>query len=104
MIVGKLDKRVTLAKAPLVSPQTESDEVDGYEELTPTLVWAQIEPLSPGGTDNRTIQHLVTMRYHPQVNVDTRIQFGTRYLYVRGVQNVNEDNVSMVLLCEEVQR
>ncbi len=98
MIVGAMNKRVSLWKCPTTTP----DDDGFFEELKPPLVWAQIQPFAPGGGEDRTTTHLVTIRYHPQVTVDTRVLYGTRQLFVRGVRNVDEDNVSMELLCEEV--
>ena len=49
------------------------------------------------------------MRYHKQVSVDTRIVFSDpvkqrdREFFVRGVQNVDERNKELRLLCEEVE-
>jgi hypothetical protein len=33
---------------------------------------------------------------------DTRVVFGTRELFVKSLQNVDEQNVELRLLCEEV--
>jgi hypothetical protein len=43
------------------------------------------------------------MRHHPQVSFNTRIRHEGRQLFVRGIQNVDEDDRYLVLLCEEVQ-
>lgn len=100
---GRLNKWVTLSR----SPQTTPDSDGFFEDLDPAGVWASIQPLQPQG-DGRSIFHYVTMRFHPQVTVDTRILHGTRAdgspreLFVRGVQNVDERNVEMRLYCEEV--
>jgi head-tail adaptor len=94
---GKLTKWVTLAR----SPQTTNDSDGFFEPLDPEGVWAGIEPLAPGA-DGRIINHLVTMRFHDQVSIDTRIVYGTRSLFVKGVQNVNEEDTELRLLCEEV--
>lgn len=42
------------------------------------------------------------MRYRSDVTVDTRLVHGTRELFVRSVQNVNEANNQIVCVCEEV--
>jgi head-tail adaptor len=97
MRVNHLNKWVTLSRAP-----QETDDNDGFfEPLNPPGVWAAIEPLAPIG-DGRTVQSLVTLRYHPQVSMDTRILYGTRELFVKGFQNVTERNVELRCLCEEV--
>jgi head-tail adaptor len=95
MKVGRLNKWVTLAQG----PQDTTDA--SFEALDPEGVWAGIEPLSPTG-DGRTINHLVTIRYHSGVTMDTRVLYGSRSLFVKGFQNVNEQNDEMRLLCEEI--
>jgi head-tail adaptor len=104
MNVGALRHQVSLANCP-----TRTNDADGfYEPLTPSLVKASIVPISPGA-DDRTTTHLVTVRYHPQITVDTRIVFSDpvkrrdREFFVRGVQNLDERNVELRLLCEEVE-
>lgn len=97
MRLGRMNRQVTLSR----SPQATDDSDGFFEALSPETVWARIQPLSP--SDNgRTQQHLVTIRYHSQVTMDTRIVYGTRELFVKGVQNVDERNAEMQLLCEEV--
>ena len=44
--------------------------------LSPAGVWAAIEPLPPGTSDtNRTLTHQVRMRFHPEVTMDTKIEY-----------------------------
>jgi len=99
MKAAVLRHRVTLSQAP-----TTSDDSDGfYSPLTPAAVWCSIEPTAPGTSDStRTQTHFVTMRYHPQVTIDTRILFGSRQLFVKGVQNVGARNRELRCVCEEV--
>jgi head-tail adaptor len=96
---GRLDKWVTLSRCPQTTPDS-----DGYDEpLSPEGAWAQIDPFPPLESDNvRTAAHTVIIRYHPQVTMDTQILFGTRKLFVKGVQNINERGAWMRLHCEEV--
>jgi len=72
-------------------------------EFDPSRVKCSIQPQSPGAFDETKTTHLVTMRYHPQVTFNTRIAHRGRFLFVRGVQNVDELNRELVLLCEEVK-
>lgn len=101
MRVGKQNRPVTLSQ----KAQAEGDPT--YEALSPSNWWCQIQPVAPQG-DGRTTMHLVTMRFHPQVTVDTCISFAdlvllrTRTLFVTGVQNVGDANTEMKLLCEEI--
>jgi head-tail adaptor len=95
--VGRFNKWVTLSRCP-----QHTNDTDGFfEPLSPAGAWAAIRPLPPS-LDGRTIQHEVGMRFHPQVNMDTRIVFDTRELFVKGFQNINEDDAELRLLCEEI--
>ena len=101
---GACNKWVTLVRWP-----DTQDDVRGTP-LNPSGIWASIEPFPPGGvSDDRTITHLVRMRFHPEVTIDTRISYAdmrigqTRQLFVRGVQTVDEAGDEMRLLAEEVQ-
>jgi len=99
--VGRFDKWVTLKKS-----TTTTNDADGYEEaLDPSGVWCSIQPIAPG-SDARSVTSLVGMRHHPQVNMDTIIRYqvnGTiRQLFVRGFQNLDENDAELRLLCEEV--
>ena len=97
MSISQHNKYVTLSR----SPQTTND-ADGYDEaLSPAGVWCSIQPIF-GATDSRSTEHAVEMRYHAQVTVDTQILYGTRKLFVRGVQNIDEANDLMRLVCEEI--
>lgn len=86
---------------------TETDDADGmYSPLSPAGVWAAIETLSPQDA-GRALQSIMTIDYHPQVGLDTRVTFvdlagaKTRRLMVRGLQNPEYANVELRLLCEE---
>ena len=92
--VGLLNKRVSLYQ----SRRDDGDPIG--DPLLPRDVWAQID--NQGITEARTFTHLMTIRYHPDVTIDTVAVYKGRTLFVRSVQNVNEDNVEMRLLCEEV--
>ena len=110
--IGRLDKRVDLAN-PGAPGTGISDGKGGYTEtftaLSPSPVWASIQP-----ADARTMErffantvaavatHLVRLRYHSGVTTKTRLTYGSRYLYVRGIQNVNERNEEQLLACEEI--
>jgi len=95
---GRHTKYVTLSR----SPETSGD-TDGYfEPLSPEGWWCSMSPLEPGLTDDtRSTAFRVTGRYHSGITVDTRITYGTRELFVKGVQNVDEANREMTLYCEE---
>lgn len=97
---GKLNRWVTLWRGPI----TSNDSDGFFEALSPSGAWVSIEPLPPDsiGDATRMLTHIVTMRFHDQITVDTRILYGERELFVKGVQNVNDANAELRLYCEEV--
>lgn len=103
MRVGRLTKRVSLARG----PQTSGDSDGYYEDLDPKHAWAAIDPQGPTD-DGRTMSHLITVRFHKQITMDTRLVYTDpvlnrdRHFFVRGFQNVAERNDEMRLVCEEV--
>lgn len=103
MRAGPCNKWVTLARNPATATESEGTP------LSPSGIWAAIEPLPPGTGEGRTTTHLVRMRFHPEVTLDTKIAYEdarigrTRTLYVRGFQSVSEAGDELRLLAEEVQ-
>ena len=97
MRLNTYNKFVSLSRC----PQTPGDSDGFFEPLNPSTAWASIQPQQPS-ENGRSVWHRVGMPYHPQVNMDTRILYGTRELFVKGFQNVDEANRDLVLLCEEV--
>jgi head-tail adaptor len=94
---GRMNHQVTLFQGPEVSPTA------AQPALSPSTWWACVEPLDPTTSDGTRMQaSRVTMRYHPQVTLDTFIRYGTRVLYVKGVQNVGDANRELILFCDEV--
>ena len=53
------------------------------------------------GAVQATATHLVRGRYHPGINVDTRLVFGSRRLLVQYVNDVDERQIALVLVCAE---
>ena len=95
---GRMNKWVTLAKQPDTTPDS-----DGFfEDLDPKGAWAQIQPLPPQD-DGRNRGHLVTIRYRSDITVEVCVFYGERQLFVKGIENVNEQNAELRLYCEEVQ-
>jgi hypothetical protein len=70
--------------------------------FSPARVKVSIRPVQPGAFDEQKVTHIVELRYHSQITFNTRIVHRDRSLYVRGIQNVDEENRWMTLLCEEV--
>ena len=84
---------------------------DGYLDTWTTYatVWAAVEPAAASAvervsnaTHQMPITHLVTLDYRDDVRAQHRVWFrSARALFVRGMQNEDERDVTLVLLCEE---
>lgn len=94
MRAGTLNRWVTLSTVPKMG--------GSLAPLVPPGEWVSIAPLPPGSSDSWTVMHQVGMRFRADVDLNTRIVFNTQELIVRGIQNVNTDDVELRLLCEEV--
>jgi head-tail adaptor len=56
---------------------------------------------SVAATIQTPITHIVDTDYRSDLTAAHRLLFGTRALYVRGLQNVDERNKTLSLACEE---
>lgn len=98
MQAGRRRHLVALANA----PQTSGDSDGFYSPCTPATAFAAIEPVQPGSADGTRIQgHYVLLPYQADVTIDTRILWGTRELFVKAVQNVENRNRELRCYCEE---
>lgn len=98
----------------LEGPGSDVPDGDGgythvFTELDPSTMYAEIKPATARDLErvvSNVVQskasHLVTMDYHSGVTTETRVLFGARTLRVTGVQNPEERNVELVLVCEEI--
>ena len=92
----------------LQSEATQSDSA-GQQSTTWTsyiTVWATIDVLQgneifKGQQYNTQVTHKVTIRYLPGVTAKQRVQFGTRQFVIEAVENPEEMNVCLVLMCAE---
>lgn len=103
MRVGRHRKYVTLANV-----STTAGDSDGLmNALSPADWWCSIEPQAPLA-DDRTVTHLITGRWRGDITMDTRVLYAdpalnrNREFFVRGFQNLSEQNAEMVLYAEEV--
>jgi head-tail adaptor len=103
---GRLNRFVALSRSPVAS-----NDADGFfEDLTPSTAWCSIQPIemTVGGDSTRIQISRVVTRFHPQITVDTRLVYRDqnlgrdRELFVKSVQNVDDDCNELVLACEEV--
>ena len=106
--IGQLRQRVTVEN-PTRVPDGDGGFTDTWTELNPADIWASIVPATAsvierqvGNTIEAQISHVVTCRYHDEISTLTRITFDSKYLFVRGIQNVESRNEWLVLACEEI--
>jgi len=84
---------------------------DGYTETWATYadVWASVVPATASAVERLTgqthqvpITHLVTLDYRSTLLAKHRVRLkDSRFLYIRGIQNDEERDVTLVLSCEE---
>lgn len=102
--IGNLRHRITIEERLRVA--------DGYGGLTTTgwltvfSIWAAVEPTSGrerffAGKLEHVITHKVRIRYRAGVRADMRVNFGGRFLQIRGVTNEDERGRWLILNCEE---
>jgi SPP1 family predicted phage head-tail adaptor len=93
--------------------EDEGTTRDAAGVVTPSWVtvnggerWAGVKPISGneseiGGKQTARRSHEVTIRYLSGVTSKMRVKYGSRYLYIESVLNVDERNREMTLLCVE---
>lgn len=106
-IIGALRHQVAVQN-PTRTPDGDGGYTESYAASSPSPVWAEIVPATPsaiervaGNTIEAPVTHIVTIRTHSGVTTKTRLVFGSRTFFVRGIQRVNEVTEWMVLSCEE---
>lgn len=109
MKVGALRHQITLQNPGAAVPDGDGGFTQTWTNLDPARVSAAIQPATArdlerivANTEQSKASHLVTIRYHSGVTTETRILFGTRILQVTGIQNPDERNISLILVCEEI--
>ena len=83
---------------------------EGHQDTWSTYgtVWASVAPVEVSAAERQTantlqvpVTHLVEIDYRSDVRAAHRVVLNGRYLYIRGLQNVDERNVTWQLSCEE---
>ena len=83
---------------------------EGHEDTWSTYgtVWASVSPVEVSAAERQTantlqvpVTHLVEIDYRSDVRAAHRVELNGRYLYIQGLQNVDERNVTWVLSCQE---
>lgn len=72
-------------------------------DYDPAGLWIWIRPSSPTSFDEDRVTHLVETDYHPQMSTNTILTLDTgRVLYVRGIADQENRQITHHLTCEEV--
>lgn len=106
MNIGRLTHRVTLQR-----PGGTSDAL-GERQTTWTdvaTVWASVMPTSTterniAAQAHSFVTHRITIRYGSEwstIDASWRIKFGTRYMPIEGVRNLEEQGRWIELVCTE---
>lgn len=107
--VSSQEHRLTLEAPGTPVPDGAGGYIETFAPLTPPEVWGAVEPMSQadlervsGSTVEATATHLITLPFHPEVTVQTRVTYHGRTFLVQSIRNVLERNVTLELTCEEV--
>jgi SPP1 family predicted phage head-tail adaptor len=91
-------------------PDGDGGYTEEWTPLDPPNGWAAIEPATQRSlervTASFTVQaiatHVVTLDYHPTLNIEARVFYHGRQFQIHAIQNVDERNRQLVLVCSEV--
>jgi head-tail adaptor len=101
--------RITLDGAARI-PDGDGGYIEGWSPLTPPSAWASIQAATPRGLEKVTASvavqavatHLVLMDYHAQLTVTSRVTYHGRHFQIHVIENVDERNQQLVLVCSEI--
>jgi head-tail adaptor len=93
MEAGKLRHLVQL-QANTPTQNTLGEPSDSWATIA--NIYAAIRPMAGQAS------HQITVRNYPGLSAENRIKFGTRIFDINSVNNVDERNREMILLCSEL--
>ena len=104
MQAGRLRKRI------VIQTNTATQDAAGQPIASwanTTTRWMAIEPLSgrellQAQALAATATHRVRMRYYSGLTVRHRLKYGTRYLEINAIRNIDERNAEHECLCTEI--
>lgn len=106
---GEYRHLVTLQGPGTATPDGEGGFTYTQTALVPPTWYCSIRPASQrdleratAGTTLNNTSHIVEGDYRSDINLATQIVFNGRTLYINGIQNVDERNITLILLCSEV--
>ena len=102
MKIGRLNKRITIQE---YSNTIDDEGFHKKEWVDMKTVWGSIKNYnnkeklqSDAIQDKQTCEILI--RYTPNVTNGNRIKYNNNYYNILSVQNINEDNKEILILCE----
>ena len=106
---GQKRHLVTLYSPSAPVPDGDGGYTEGWDALSPSTRWAEIKPATArdlervaAGTVLSTATHVITMDYHAQVGVETRIVFENRTFSITGVSDPEERHRDLVIVAVEL--
>ena len=107
MNIGSMRERVRIEGPAQTHASADSyGRTDTFSASSlPATVWANVEQI--GGekryldnTGRNFINYKITLRYNPDILLDSRIKWGSRYLYINDITG-DKAGGTMVLMCYE---
>jgi len=104
MEAGRLRHRVTIQRATEGSADAMGEKALTWAELY--TVWAAVMPEASrefyrASQVHAEMTHLISIRYRSGITNSDRLRIGSRYLNIVAIQNVDERNVELRLVCVE---
>ncbi|WP_164906074.1 phage head closure protein [Gudongella oleilytica] len=104
MKIGRLRQRIVIEES-IAGRDSFGAETSGWIQFA--KVWADVAPVS--GREflafkqiNAEISTKVTIRYLAGVTTEMRVLFKDRIFEINSIINIEEKNVSLLLMCKEV--
>lgn len=107
--IGQYRHVIAIANPGIPVSDGEGGYTEAWEPATPPTVYASIESASQrdleritGGAVLTTATHLIRTRYHAGISTASRLTFRGRVFEVQSVQDVDERQIALLLICAEV--
>jgi head-tail adaptor len=110
MAIGAYRHRLAVENPGTTVPDGDGGYTAAYAPADPPYVDASITAATArdlervtAGTVLATATHLIRTRFHPGITTDTRLLFEGRRFEVQSVQNVDQRDIALILICAELQ-
>lgn len=110
MAIGSYRHVVAVENPGTPVPDGDGGYTTDYVPADPPTIDASIEFAAArdlervtAGTVLTTATHLIRTRFHPGITTDSRLIFEGRRFEVQSVQNVDQRDIALILICSEVR-